>query len=713
MSLINRKWLLKRLFNSIIQQTKKPITVRGLKNREHVSSKYLTVSLYIQGAKFDDEIAVAYIKRDIHLVDDLRAKMLINADIIESEEMTSDLQADKLIIGNCDMIAPLICRPFRNYRRVNRTASIQHAIIISTHTVVEMPFRFKNLSKLSTERNFFFQSSSAFSQLDEENDVMTHVLDVKIIFVHVRNAIDKSILLSKHIKLGRIINFEKEGCYAADIIDAHLIIEINWKKRAFIATVEVVMTAAFMLVHITFNSVNEAVTEVVITENIIIYDISLVQQRLLVVIDVYSTIWKKSDTVHVSESEWMSIDTIFDAKTESFKIYFVSSQDREIINKEFDKLHEQGKLRWIIEIILYDFSVFVVWRTIHTSEELIRKGRVIIDIRDFNKVIVSDDYSMFLQIDIINLINDCLYISVMNRASYFHQWLVKIIDRYKFIIVSHRDSEQWNVTLMSFRNNPAYVQRQIDRLLREYREFVRTYMNDIVIFNKTFDEHLSHLDIIFQLFKRMNIVIKSIKTYLNYSSIALLDQKMNSLGFITIEEKLKAIFKLQFSNSLKLLKFYLDLIGWMRNYVFYYAQLSNSLQARKTLMLRELLIKGNVRKRFSAGSRLNIFINVERLFYETFQKMFNKFTFLIHHDFARQLYADVDVLHERDFGVTVYHVKKEKITYSKKDIELILFLSKVLISAEFRYWLIELKTADLIWLMKRVRHMIEAVRSTS
>ena len=69
-------------------------------------------------------------------------------------------------------------------------------------------------------------------------------------------------------------------------------------------------------------------------------------------------------------------------------------------------------------------------------------------------------------------------------------------------------------------------------------------MNDIVIFNKILDEHLFHLNIIFQLFKRMNIVIKSIKTYLNYFSIVLFDQKMNNLNFITIEKKLKVIFKL-------------------------------------------------------------------------------------------------------------------------------------------------------------------------
>ena len=35
-------------------------------------------------------------------------------------------------------------------------------------------------------------------------------------------------------------------------------------------------------------------------------------------------------------------------------------------------------------------------------------------------------------------------------------------------------------------------------------------------------------------------------------------------------------------------------------------------------MLREFLIKNNVKKRFNADSRLNIFINIKRLFYKVF-----------------------------------------------------------------------------------------------
>ena len=168
-----------------------------------------------------------HIKRDVHLINDLQTKMFINVDIIKSKKMIFNFQINKFIINNCDMIALLICRLFRNYRCVNYIINIQHAIIISTYIIIKMFFKFKNFSKLLIRRNFFFQFNSTLFQLNEENDVMTHVLNVKIIFVHVKNAINKLILLSKHIKLNRIINFKKKDCYATNIIDVYLIIKTN------------------------------------------------------------------------------------------------------------------------------------------------------------------------------------------------------------------------------------------------------------------------------------------------------------------------------------------------------------------------------------------------------------------------------------------------------------------------------------------------------
>ena len=71
--------------------------------------------------------------------------------------------------------------------------------------------------------------------------------------------------------------------------------------------------------------------------------------------------------------------------------------------------------------------------------------------------------------------------------------------------------------------------------------------------------------------------------------------------------------------------------------------------------------------------------------YEKIQKVFSKFIFLIHHDRFCKLFANVNVLHKRDFNVTIFHVKKNKNDFIKVDIEFIFFFNKILIFAKFKY----------------------------
>lgn len=78
---------------------------------------------------------------------------------------------------------------------------------------------------------------------------------------------------------------------------------------------------------------------------------------------------------------------------------------------------------------------------------------------------------------------------------------------------------------MGYKNSPPYVQRQIDNMLREFRDFVRAYIDDIVVFSRTLEKHVNHLHQIFDLFSRLNISLNPKKSYLGYPTIQLLGQK--------------------------------------------------------------------------------------------------------------------------------------------------------------------------------------------
>jgi hypothetical protein len=103
-----------------------------------------------------------------------------------------------------------------------------------------------------------------------------------------------------------------------------------------------------------------------------------------------------------------------------YKSYKVLSNERVIIDIILNKLHNQDKFEWIIKSIPYIFPIFVAWWIFYKNEILIRKGRAVVDIREFNRVAVSNIYFILLQFDIIRAIFDCKYISVIDGIDFFY-----------------------------------------------------------------------------------------------------------------------------------------------------------------------------------------------------------------------------------------------------------------------------------------------------
>ena len=65
--------------------------------------------------------------------------------------------------------------------------------------------------------------------------------------------------------------------------------------------------------------------------------------------------------------------------------------------------------------------MFVIWRTIYFLERLFeRKERVIVNIKNLNKIIELNTYFMSLQTDITTFVVDCSYISIFDVVNFFY-----------------------------------------------------------------------------------------------------------------------------------------------------------------------------------------------------------------------------------------------------------------------------------------------------
>lgn len=107
---------------------------------------------------------------------------------------------------------------------------------------------------------------------------------------------------------------------------------------------------------------------------------------------------------------------------------------------------------------------------------------------------------------------------------------------------------------MGYRNSLTYVQRRIDTILRPCRAFDRAYVDDIVIFSKSPEEHIEYLRTVIRMLLAYNISLKPDKSYIRYLSVELLGQRVDALGMTTTKDKLEAITSLAFRKTLKALE---------------------------------------------------------------------------------------------------------------------------------------------------------------
>ena len=305
------------IFNVIIQQIIDSIKIRHIDDREYVNFDYVNLNIYVEN-KFKKKSLIVHVKKNVHVINNLRVKMLIDIDIIYSKKITTNLQTCKLIINNYNIIIFITCT-FINFK-INRIVKFYYIVIISIYTIMTILFKTQNF-ELSNEKNYSFQSHVTFLDFETKNNIMTYIINVKTFIIHVWNIIDKSIIVFKYIKFDKIFDFEKKNCYHVDSTNVHLTIDVNWKRRVVIALIDFVVTIISILIKIKLNALSiyiviSIMTHVVILiiiihfviliaflkittlNDIIIYETLFeIQYKLQNIAKVFLIIWKNNDDI--------------------------------------------------------------------------------------------------------------------------------------------------------------------------------------------------------------------------------------------------------------------------------------------------------------------------------------------------------------------------------------------------------------------------------
>ena len=122
-------------------------------------------------------------------------------------------------------------------------------------------------------------------------------------------------------------------------------------------------------------------------------------------------------------------------------------------------------------------------------------------------------------------------LSTLDALSGFTQIELAEEDREKTAFRTHRGLFQFRRMPFGLRNGPSIFQRIMQNILAPYLWlFSLVYIDDIVVYSKTYEDHIEHLDKVLEAIENAGLTLSPQKCHLFYDSVLLLGHKVSRLG---------------------------------------------------------------------------------------------------------------------------------------------------------------------------------------
>jgi hypothetical protein len=181
-------------------------------------------------------------------------------------------------------------------------------------------------------------------------------------------------------------------------------------------------------------------------------------------------------------------------------MYGSSPAKRLVIDEQLDKWFEQG----VIEPSISPWSapVVIAYRN--------SKPRFCVDYRKLNAITVPDEFPIPRQSEILSAVSGAQVLSSLDALSGFTQLELEGEDVEKTVFRMHWGLFQFRRMPFGLRNGPSIFQRVMQGILAPYLWiFCLVYIDDIVIYSKSYEEHIRHLDLVLKAIEEAGITLKS------------------------------------------------------------------------------------------------------------------------------------------------------------------------------------------------------------
>ncbi|GJT38933.1 putative reverse transcriptase domain-containing protein [Tanacetum coccineum] len=204
--------------------------------------------------------------------------------------------------------------------------------------------------------------------------------------------------------------------------------------------------------------------------------------------------------------------------------------------------------------------------------------RMCIDYRELNKLIVKNRYPLPRIDDLFDQLQGSQFFSKIDLRSGYHQLRVHEDDIPKTAFRTRYGQFEFTIMPFGLTNAPAVFMDLINRVCRPYLDkFVIVFIDYILIYYKTREEHVEHLRLVLELLKKEKLYAKFSKCEFWLREVQFLGHMINGNGIHIDPSKIEAIKNWKAPRTPTKVRSFLGLAGYYRRFIENFSKIAKSL----------------------------------------------------------------------------------------------------------------------------------------
>ena len=168
--------------------------------------------------------------------------------------------------------------------------------------------------------------------------------------------------------------------------------------------------------------------------------------------------------------------------------------------------------------------------------------RLCCDFRALNKKTIQDTHPLPRVQETLDSLGGSHWFTVLDQSRAYYQGFMSEEDRHKTAFVSPWGLYEWVRIPFGLTNAPAKFQRYMEETVADFRDkFALPYLDDVIVYSKTFEGHLSHIGQVLQRLKERGLRLNIAKCKFFQSRVKFLGRVVTKAGYHMDDDSIAAV----------------------------------------------------------------------------------------------------------------------------------------------------------------------------